>query len=76
VISSTAIVSEPLIRLSAFLGVFLAVALWETLAPRRRRAFARLRRWPHNLALVAIDTLLVRLLIPVTTFGAAVMAQA
>jgi sterol desaturase/sphingolipid hydroxylase (fatty acid hydroxylase superfamily) len=76
VITSTAIVSEPLIRLSAFLGVLLAVALWEALAPRRRRAFARLQRWPHNLALVAIDTLLARLLIPVTAVGVAATAQA
>jgi sterol desaturase/sphingolipid hydroxylase (fatty acid hydroxylase superfamily) len=74
-ITDAGMVSEPLIRLSAFLGVFLAVALWEALAPRRRRAFPRLRRWPHNLALVAIDTLLARLLLPAGAVGVALAAQ-
>ena len=74
-ISSTGIASEPLIRLTAFLGVFLAVALWEALGPRRRRAFPRYRRWPHNLGLLAIDTLVVRLLVPATAVGVAVAAQ-
>jgi sterol desaturase/sphingolipid hydroxylase (fatty acid hydroxylase superfamily) len=74
-ITSTAMVSEPLIRLGAFLGVFLAVALWEALAPRRRRAFARLQRWPHNLGLLAIDTILARLLVPATAVGVAIAAQ-
>ena len=73
--TSTAMVSEPLIRLSAFLGVFLALALWEALAPRRRRAFQRRRRWPHNLGLLAIDTLLARLLVPAGAVGVAIAAQ-
>jgi sterol desaturase/sphingolipid hydroxylase (fatty acid hydroxylase superfamily) len=33
------------------------------------------RRWPHNLALVVIDTMAVRLLIPVAAFGAAIFAE-
>ena len=74
-ISSTGIVSEPLIRLTAFLGVFLAVALWEALGPRRRRAFPRRSRWPHNLGLLAVDTLVVRLLVPASAVGVAVAAE-
>jgi sterol desaturase/sphingolipid hydroxylase (fatty acid hydroxylase superfamily) len=74
-ITDTGMVSEPLIRLGAFLGVFLAVALWEALAPRRSRAFSRRSRWPHNLGLLAIDTFLARLLVPATAVGVAVAAQ-
>jgi len=68
--------AEPGIRLAAFLAVFAAAALWEAVAPRRRRAFARARRWPHNLALVALDTALLRLLIPGAALGVALAAQA
>jgi sterol desaturase/sphingolipid hydroxylase (fatty acid hydroxylase superfamily) len=74
-ISSSGIAAEPLIRLSAFFGVFVAVALWEALGPRRRRAFPRRSRWPHNLGLLALDTLLVRLLVPATALGVALAAQ-
>jgi len=74
-ISSSGIAAEPLIRLSAFFGVFVAVALWEALGPRRRRAFPRCSRWPHNLGLLALDTLLVRLLVPATALGVALAAQ-
>ena len=58
------IAAEPLIRLAAFLAVFAAVALWEALAPRRSRAFARRARWPHNIALVFLDNALVRVVAP------------
>jgi hypothetical protein len=43
---------EGAIRLAAFVAVFAAVALWEALAPRRKRSFERLARWPHNLGLL------------------------
>jgi sterol desaturase/sphingolipid hydroxylase (fatty acid hydroxylase superfamily) len=66
---------EPWIRLEAFAGVFAAMALWEALAPRRRQAIDRLRRWPGNLGVVAIDTLLVRLIFPTAAVGVALVAQ-
>lgn len=66
---------EPWIRLGAFASVFATMALWETLAPRRRQAIGRLRRWPGNLGVVAIDTLLVRLVFPTAAVGVALVAQ-
>lgn len=57
-------VYEPLLRLSAFIGVFVLMALWEALAPRRGRAFQRRTRWPHNIALLAIDIAVLRVLAP------------
>jgi sterol desaturase/sphingolipid hydroxylase (fatty acid hydroxylase superfamily) len=63
--------SEPFIRVTAFLAVFLAMALWETLAPRRKRSVPRARRWPSNLGVVALDTILVRAIFPVAVVGVA-----
>src|SRR5688500_1065006 len=51
------------------------MVLWEILAPRRRQAIVRLRRWPSNLAVVALDTLLVRLVCPTAAVGVALVAQ-
>ncbi len=67
---------EPLVRLSAFASVFTVMALWEVLAPRRRQAVTRVRRWPSNLGIVALDTLLVRILFPTTAVGLALVAEA
>lgn len=66
---------EPWIRLGAFAGVLALLAGLELLAPRRRQQVGRWRRWPGNLALVAIDTLLVRLLFPLAAVSAALLAE-
>ena len=66
---------EPLIRLGSFAGIFAAMALWELLAPRRRQAIGRSRRWPSNLGIVALNTLLVRLVFPVAAVGVALLAE-
>jgi len=60
------------IRLGAFAGVGLAMALWEVLAPRRVRLVPRLTRWVGNLGIVVLNSMLVRLLFPValTAFAA------
>jgi sterol desaturase/sphingolipid hydroxylase (fatty acid hydroxylase superfamily) len=67
---------EQLIRLSAFLGVFGAVALWEALAPRRHLALHRLARWPHNLGLLAVDIITLRLLAPGAAIAVAIAGEA
>ena len=67
---------EPLIRLSIFGGLFVMMAVWEVLAPRRTPAIGRGRRWPNNLGVVVLDTLLVRILLPTTAVGLALIAQA
>ncbi len=67
---------EPEIRLVAFLAVLAAMALWEVAAPRRRREIPRLLRWSNNLALVVIDTVLVRLAFPVAAVGLAMGMEA
>jgi len=67
---------EPLIRLSAFAGVFVAMAVWEFLTPRRPHAIGRYWRWPSNLGVVAVDVLLIRILLPITAVGLALFAEA
>ena len=66
---------EPVIRLGAFAGLFALMALWELLAPRRRQAIGRLSRWPGNLGIVVLDTLLVRLAFPTAAVGVALLAE-
>jgi sterol desaturase/sphingolipid hydroxylase (fatty acid hydroxylase superfamily) len=70
-----AITAEPVIRLSCFLGVLVLMAIWELLTPRRPQSIKRLLRWPNNLGLVVIDTLVVRLLFPIAAVGMAFLAQ-
>jgi len=66
---------EPMIRLAAFAGIFAAMALWELAAPRRRQVIGRLRRWPGNLGIVVLNTLLVRLAFPTAAVGVALLAE-
>ncbi len=67
---------EPAIRLGIFISLFAVMALWEVLAPRRPQEIGRLRRWPANLGIVALNTLLVRLVFPTAAVGVALVAQA
>lgn len=66
---------EPLIRLSFFLGILVAMAIWEVAAPRRRREIPRFLRWTNNLGVVVVDTLLVRLTFPIVAVGLALYAN-
>ncbi len=68
--------AEGLIRLAAFALVFGAVALWELAAPRRTPRFGRRDRWPHNLGLLFVDVLVLRLLAPGAVVGVASAAEA
>ncbi|MDR5857908.1 sterol desaturase family protein [Halomonas eurihalina] len=70
----TILMHEPAIRLGVFTGVLAAMALWEIAAPRRPQRYSRRQRWPHNLMIVALDTLAVRLVFPLAAVGAALLA--
>ncbi len=67
---------EPYLRMAAFGGVFAAMAIWEFIGPRRKRKIGRGWRWPNNLGVVVVDTLLVRILFPTTAVGVALLAAA
>ena len=65
---------ESMIRLGLFFGTFAAMALWEVLAPRRALTVSKLVRWVNNLGLVALNTLLLRVLFPAAAVGMAALA--
>ena len=68
-------IGEGLLRMSVFAAVFLVMALAEWAAPRRPLGHDRGRRWFTNLAIVAIDTLAVRLVFPLAAVGFAMWAE-
>ena len=74
-VAKVLLMHEPAIRLGVFAGIFAAMALWELLAPRRRQAIGRIKRWPSNLGIVVLDTLLVRLIFPTAAVGVALLAE-
>jgi sterol desaturase/sphingolipid hydroxylase (fatty acid hydroxylase superfamily) len=65
---------EPAVRLAFFLGVLLAMAGWEVWAPRRRQLLSRWVRWPSNLGIAVLNTLLLRLAFPAAAVGLAALA--
>ncbi len=73
--SDPILAAEPQIRLTIFLGVLIAMAIWEIAAPRRRREIPRVIRWTNNIALVVLDTVILRLTFPIMAVGLAVVAQ-
>jgi len=54
--------------------MFALMAVWEAMAPRRARLLPRRVRWLHNLALVVLNSLILRLLFPVAAVGFALLA--
>jgi sterol desaturase/sphingolipid hydroxylase (fatty acid hydroxylase superfamily) len=66
--------NEALIRGAAFAGILASVAAWELMSPKRGRACSRRQRWPSNLGIVIVNTLLLRLLLPVAAVGVAALA--
>ncbi|HVX59434.1 MAG TPA: sterol desaturase family protein, partial [Pirellulales bacterium] len=66
---------EITVRLACFGGVLLVMAMWELRAPRRPLTVRKAPRWASNLALVAMNVVLGRLVVPVTAVGAALAAE-
>jgi sterol desaturase/sphingolipid hydroxylase (fatty acid hydroxylase superfamily) len=73
--SEALLTNEPLIRLAAFAGIFAAMVAWEIVAPRREQRLGRGTRWPGNIGIVVLDTVLVRLVFPTTAVGLALIAE-
>lgn len=65
---------EVFIRLGTFLVVLVAMAAWEARAPRRVPSMPLAVHRAHNLGLVFVDTLLLRLLMPLAATGLAARA--
>jgi len=66
--------NEAAIRLGFFFGVFLLMAIWELLAPRRRLTESKPGRWLNNIALVVVNTIVTRVVFPTAAVGVAAYA--
>jgi sterol desaturase/sphingolipid hydroxylase (fatty acid hydroxylase superfamily) len=64
----------PVLAFAIVAGVFVICAAAELAVPFRTPGQPRLRRWRTNLALFALDTLALRLLVPGAMLGAALLA--
>jgi len=73
--NATLLANEPLVRAGLFLAVLLGMAIWELEAPRRDQLVPRRVRWPNNLGIIVLNTLLVRLLFPAAAVGVALLAE-
>lgn len=62
---------ETIIRLSTFAGIFLIMAVLEIAMPRKQRVLARGARWFTNISLVIVNTLALRLVMPILAVGMA-----
>lgn len=66
---------EPVVRVAIFAAAFALIATSEIVAPRRPLTVPRRSRWPSNLAIVVLNTLLVRAFLPVTAVSIAMLAE-
>jgi sterol desaturase/sphingolipid hydroxylase (fatty acid hydroxylase superfamily) len=69
------VASETGIRLLTFAAVFAGLAYWEIFAPRRELQIHKSPRWASNLALVTINTLVIRIVAPLGAVGVALFAE-
>ncbi len=65
---------EDIVRASAFISLFIVMAFWEFIAPRRKQVLSRIKRWPANLILLIGNALLLRLLFAGGAYATAVWA--
>lgn len=66
--------TEPVIRLSSFLGVLAVMAAWEIATPRRSLTAPKGLRWFSNLGIVVLNTIMLRMLFPLAGVGFALYA--
>lgn len=66
---------EPAVRLGFFAGVFVVMAIWELVVPRRGLRAAKGARWFANLGIMVFGTLVVRVIFPTAAVGMALVAS-
>jgi sterol desaturase/sphingolipid hydroxylase (fatty acid hydroxylase superfamily) len=67
--------NEVPIRLAFFFGILAVMAAWEVLAPKRALTVSKAIRWSNNLALVFLNSFILRLLFPAAAVGMAAFAS-
>ncbi len=66
---------EAQVRLACFIAMFAGMALWEWLTPRRAQAINRRTRWPNNLGISALNTVVLRIIFPTAGVGMTIFAS-
>lgn len=66
---------ELIVKLTAFFGIFFLMATWEQLVPCRVLVIPKKLRWTHNLGLVVLNSIVLRLVFPAGAVGVAVFVQ-
>jgi sterol desaturase/sphingolipid hydroxylase (fatty acid hydroxylase superfamily) len=66
---------EITVRLGFFAGVFLVMAAWELVSPRRVLRIGKAARWFSNLTIAVFNTLVLRLLLPAAAVAMAWTAE-
>ena len=67
---------ETVLRLGCFAAVFVVMCLWEIASPRRPLSVSKLQRWTHNIGLLVLNSLVLRVLFPAAAVGIAYTAAA
>ena len=67
--------AEMIIRSGFFFGSLIILSLWEWLAPRRHLTVSKAKRWINNIAIIFINSLVIRLLFPAALVGFAYYVQ-
>lgn len=74
-VNNLIIEKEAVIRLVIFFIVFAVMASWELLRPCRELSIKRSRRWMNNIALIVLNSLILRFLFPAAAVGLALYAE-
>jgi sterol desaturase/sphingolipid hydroxylase (fatty acid hydroxylase superfamily) len=67
--------NEVPVRLGFFFGIFIIMAAWEILAPKRALTVSKAVRWTNNLGLVFFNSFILRLVFPVAAVGMAAFSS-
>ncbi len=66
---------ETVTRLAFFFGIFVAMAAWELIAPRRFLTTSKTTRWISNLGITVLNPIVLRVASPLLPVGMALLAQ-
>ncbi len=67
--------NELIIRTTSFFIIFIVMALWEIIKPRRVLTTPKAARWFNNLGIILLDNLIVRFAAPILPASVALVAQ-
>jgi len=63
------------LRTYSFFSIITVVIIWELIAAKRPLQHRKVKRWINNLALIGLDTVLIKILLPAGALGIALWAE-